>query len=288
MLTTTGRRGRARWVVATLMLARMRTAMNTELPAIMTIPASPEMPGEIRAFPGGRVVARWNPVSFVGGGGAGVGGAGVREVLKDSGDQPVACWSGSVEEDEGLFTPSIRTWGPAGQGALESAALMFQKIGVERSVWLRTHARHVLCDSVRCERVFAKHATGRLKLLADPAGLLTRQMVEKAEDHLQRTMESFARQWTSTNQIAAVVLTGLVNPPGGSADPLQTDDGEPMRAVGLHRRVDGDGVEGGLVVRAFVESFGGGGGLEKRVPVVLLDDEPGEQVKMLIEAGWRA
>ena len=213
--------------------------MNTELPAIMTIPASPDTPGEIRAFPGGRVVARWNPVSFVSG-----GGIGVREVLKDSGDLPVACWSGSVEEDEGLFTPSIRTWGPAGQAALESAALMFQKIGAERSVWLRTHARHVLCDSVRCERVFAKHATERLKLLADPAGVLTGQMVEKAEDHLQRTMESFARQWSSTNQIAAVVLTGLAKPPGGSVDPMQTDMGDPMRAVGLHRRVDGDGEVG--------------------------------------------
>ncbi|MBL0869919.1 MAG: hypothetical protein IBJ18_05005 [Phycisphaerales bacterium] len=245
------------------------------------MPVAPDDPGVIRAFPGGQAVARWNPVSFVGG----PGGAGVREVLKDpSVGEPVACWSGSVEAEEGLFTPSIRTWGPAGQAAFEAAALVFQKIGAERSVWLRTHARHVLCDSVRCERVFAKHATERLKLLADPAGLFTRQMVGKAEDHLQRTMESFARQWSSTNQIAAVVLTGLVDPSGGVADPMQTDTGEPMRAVGLRQVTGGGGGDGGLVVRAFVESFGG---LEKRVPVVLLDDEPREQVKMLIEAGWR-
>lgn len=254
--------------------------MTSELPPIMTIPVGPDEPGEIRAFPSGRVVARWNPVSFVGG----ADGAGVREVLKDpSVGEPVACWSGSVEAEEGLFTPSIRTWGPAGQAALEAAALVFQKIGAERSVWLRTHARHVLCDSVRCERVFAKHATERLKLLADPAGLFTRQMVGKAEDHLHRTMESFARQWSSTNQIAAVVLTGLMDSTVGEADPMQTDMGEPMRAVGLRRRVE-EGVDGRMVVGAFVESFGG---LEKRVPVVLLDDEPREQVKMLMEAGWR-
>lgn len=252
--------------------------MTSELPPIMTIPVGPEEPGVIRAFPSGRVVALWRPVSFL-----------ATDVTRVEGGSLVACWSGSVDDEEGVFTPSVRTWGPAGQAEFEKAAMRLEKGDQQRSaVWLRTHARHVLCDSVRCERVFAKHATERLKLLADPAGLFTRQMVGKAEDHLHRTMESFARQWSSTNQIAAVVLTGLMDSMVGEADPMQTDMGEPMRAVGLKEGAGGrgvaGGVDGGLVVRAFVESFGG---LEKRVPVVLLDDEPGEQVKMLIEAGWR-
>ena len=220
----------------------------------------------------------------------------------------IACWSGGgggdhEEERPGLFDADPRSWGPAGLAALSSFVDGVVLPSLRRSsarLWLRPHARHVLCDSVRAERfvlarVSAQPAPGStdaldaanaggVRLMADPSALLTRSMLARADDHFERAMESIARVH-SGGGLGAVVLTNIagsvednvIAATDATPDPdaFTADDGPALVPSPLHRGV----------LRP-VDILGAlGRWLDPATPLVLLDDEVDEQLELLRASG---
>ncbi len=222
----------------------------------------------------------------------------------------IACWSGGASagrgdehghEPDGLFEADPRSWGPSALAALSSFVddvVLPGLRGTDARVWLRPHARHVLCDSVRAERfVLARvsHASGAdagdaasgggIRLMADPSALLTRVMLARADDHFERAMESIARVGAGGG-LGAVVLTNIAGPGGDAAatasasdtaDPeaFTADDGPALVPTPLHR-----GVLRREDILGPVQRW-----LDPHTPLVLLDEEVEAQLELLRSSG---
>jgi hypothetical protein len=212
-----------------------------------------------------------------------------------SAGQPVACWSGSgqaIEDDDDLFEADPRSWGPTALAALTSFVddrVLPEIARGARQLWLRPHARHVLCDSVRAERFVVPRATRGLRLLADPTALLTRAMLARADDHYERAMESVARV-CAAGALGAVVISNIARgddeEPGGAvvvpkadslADPeaFTADDGPALRPAALHKGV----IDPQHIIAAMARW------LDPMAPIVLIDDEVDAQIELLRAGG---
>lgn len=74
--------------------------------------------------------------------------------------------------------------------------------------WLWPSAEGVLSDVPSTRSFFCSREGGNLRLLLDPASMLTRDMLPKAEDHL-------ARIFAGLGGIAAAILLANIEPHGG-------------------------------------------------------------------------
>jgi hypothetical protein len=104
----------------------------------------------------------------------------------------VACWTGSPSPVP--MARDVRTWGPEGMKALESACdAALERIGPAGGrLLLRPHARHVLSDVQRCLTFMLKRSEQPIGLLLDPTAMLDASMLAKASDHLRRSIETLA------------------------------------------------------------------------------------------------
>lgn len=139
----------------------------------------------------------------------------------------VACWSGTLAE--GLFDTDFHTWGPKGMVALEQRldALVPECVSLGLQLVLRPHARHVISDAQRAARLMLQRSGSPLRLLLDPASMLTAGMLPAAEDHLTRMFEVLGPM----PAVAGVLLANVAAPATAAAD--EPDAGEPLRLVGL-------------------------------------------------------
>lgn len=164
-------------------------------------------------------------------------------------------WSGWLPSAENGGVP---TWGPAGRRAFDQWCTRLTQTLAEAggSVWVRPHARHVLSDTPSCADFLRRHASAHLKLLLDPAGMLTSAMLARADEHVERALSAFA----GNPGIGAVMLTNVVR---GSETELAP--------APIHRGLV-DGSELARIVRAAVP---------EHVPLVLLDGELEDQMRLL-------
>ncbi len=182
-----------------------------------------------------------------------VGAAGdARVVIVESG------WlDGETGFVRGVVRSGFRTWTPAGWRAMEAmlmrAAASAQRRGCE--VWVRSHARQVLSDPQSCLTWLrglesAGWAQGSVRLLLDPASLLTAGMLGEAEDHVQRAVSAVAGHAL----LGGVVVGGcaLVEMPPG--DEVVGSASGPEMALGPG---DAGALPAGLVARA-VDRWAGG------------------------------
>ncbi|MEL6328657.1 MAG: hypothetical protein AAFR38_03265 [Planctomycetota bacterium] len=120
---------------------------------------------------------------------------------------PLVRWSGWIggpaARDDGTFDADFRTWTPAGREAFDAWAAT-----LAGETWLRPHCRHVVSDVQTClnlVRSWEDQAELPLRLLLDPAALLTASMLGQAEDHLARAIETLG----SHELVPAVVLADV-------------------------------------------------------------------------------
>lgn len=174
--------------------------------------------------------------------------AGAARVVLGSGFIPM--------EDEELGVVDPRTWGQEGwdrlRGAIEEYMGRFAG-----EVLVRPRARGVLSDAPSCLRFLEWSATQarRPGLLLDPVGMLTGDMVARAEDHVGRLLGMVAGR----PGIAGVVVSNVTE-----------EHGEAVRAA-LHRGV----IDGGTLVAMVREHVPEG------VPLVIGGEAIDEQVAML-------
>lgn len=105
------------------------------------------------------------------------------------GAAPVIAWSGWLGDNP--FERDPRTWGPPGLAALQSSLeqLLGSGASLPSPLWLRPHARHVLCDAHRCAGFCAAWSSRGVSLALDPLALLEPEMVADATTHLERMFE---------------------------------------------------------------------------------------------------
>jgi hypothetical protein len=129
-------------------------------------------------------------------------------------------WSGTMELAP--FAPSLRNWSAQARAMLHDAAdrwLASTSGTPTLQLVIRPHHRHILSDHHSVKRFFLERATmpgaERLRLLADPAALLTRAMVPLAEDHLVRAAEdALVTHALSTHELASPGPASTPGPPG--------------------------------------------------------------------------
>ncbi len=137
------------------------------------------------------------------------------------------CWSGwfgeGADPQRGIFPRDFRTWTPVGRAALHAACDAALATLTPRGVefMLRPHARHILSDVQGCLAFLRSYPS--VRLLLDPASLLTGAMLPSAEDHLRRMFENLAPHPST----AAVVLANV--------ERLTADDSDALGPVPLHR-----------------------------------------------------
>lgn len=161
-------------------------------------------------------------------------------------------WSGNMAED-GPFAVDAAAWlptrrGPAGQACAALCAILGSH-GAGNEVWLRPHARHCVGDlaiaAAWCIADTGGAAGARgtgaatFRLMLDVPALLTRYMLEHAQDHLLR-IEMAALGPMLRPKLAAVVVGNLREPDDGSesgtpllADRLGVDEGPALECVGI-------------------------------------------------------
>jgi hypothetical protein len=181
------------------------------------------------------------------------GDGGVFGALRGGGR--VVAWSGWLDggdEQAGL------TWGPGGWSAFEAmcdgvAPVLAQGGG---TLCLRPRHSHVLSDPQSCLTFLRRRGAEGFEVLLDPAGFLAASMVARVEEHFERAAEALGSQ----EGVAGVVLTNV-----------EAEGGE-LRASPLHRGI----LDPGMLV-------GFAAGLE--LPVLLLDEQVDEQMRVLSAAG---
>jgi hypothetical protein len=189
------------------------------------------------------------------------------------GSMPVVAWSGWLGEDadesRGVFARDFRTWTkPAWaefDGAIDRVVPELVRAGTE--LWLRPHSRHFLADPQTCVSFLLRRLNQPIRVLLDPASMLTSSMLARAEDHLERALTALAVR----PGVAAVLLANVERPEG-------TDDGEALVAAPLHRGL----MEPGLVAAAWRRHGAG------TTPAVLIGREMAQQVEVLGRAGSEA
>lgn len=153
----------------------------------------------------------------------------------------VIVWSGTLAgAGEGLWEADPRTWGPVGRQALdESCKRMLPEIerrGIR--LCIRPHARHVLSDGPSINRFANAWGQTPLRVLPDPLGLLTRTMLPRAEEHLERLLTG---AWTEAAgpehraEVGMVLANIESSAPDAGAGEDGPDDGPALARVPLHR-----------------------------------------------------
>lgn len=157
------------------------------------------------------------------------------------GGSSLVVWSGGL--GEGLFDADPRTWMSPGWAALsEALPRWLEKCeGAGIRPVLRPHARHVMSDAPGIARVLREFPG--VRVLLDPAAMLTANMIATAEDHFTRTLSSLGHH----ERVMGVVMANVLAPAGAASD---TDDGPPLRRVALDR-----GVLDGAMIRRLVEEY---------------------------------
>lgn len=131
----------------------------------------------------------------------------------------VIVWSGSLSDD--LFGRDPGTWGPRGLEALRSTigSLASEARAGGFEVWLRPHARHVLCDVQRAVRLLHEWRDLPVGLALDAASMLETSMAGEAEDHFRRAYEALG-------PLAKAVIVA-------NARVAQGDEESPIELVGV-------------------------------------------------------
>ena len=121
----------------------------------------------------------------------------------------IICWSGHPRDD--LFERSPESWSADAFERLCGlcARLAPRLRSAAKSLLLRPHARHVLCDAARCAafiRDHARPANWPIALALDPMALIEDDMQGDQSDHITRTLESLgelsACVWTRASSAA--------------------------------------------------------------------------------------
>lgn len=116
----------------------------------------------------------------------------LHETPEIASDVSFVTWTGSLNADD-LWTPEPRNWLGPGILALEEVltALGDGSAGTSE-IYLVPHARHVLSDAHGTRQFLDRWAHDRLavRLALWPWGLFEPSMVEHAEDHLHRILET--------------------------------------------------------------------------------------------------
>lgn len=152
-----------------------------------------------------------------------------------------------------------QTWGPAGAAMLEARATGWRSdvaAGGAR-VMVRPHHADVLSDIQRC-LVFARAERSALLLAMDPVALLAPSMLDRAEEHLRRSVDATR----DCPAIGAIVLTNA----------RMTDETRPSP---IH-----DGDLGEDVMRPLAEGLWSIAAA-RDVPIVCLADQWREQARAL-------
>jgi hypothetical protein len=87
---------------------------------------------------------------------------------------------------DGLFDTHPLSWGAPAQDAFYAWCERATASGAE--LWIRTHARHVLCDATRCV-TFAEWIAEKalpISILLEPESLFEGEMAADLEDHVER------------------------------------------------------------------------------------------------------
>lgn len=152
-----------------------------------------------------------------------------------------------------------QTWGPAGAAMLEARATAWRADAASGGVrvMVRPHHADVLSDIQRC-LAFARAERGALLLAMDPVALLAPSMLDKAEEHLRRSVEATR----DCPAIGALVLTN-------------THLGEQARSSPIH-----DGVLPESVMRPLAEGLWSIAAA-RAVPVICLADQWPQQAGTL-------
>lgn len=127
------------------------------------------------------------------------------DFLFDLRDHPrTSAWTGTFATE--LFGDEPKTWGPAGWASFEQLCERAEPMLVNagRELCWRPHARHVLSDIPSCRRFLARWAGSDrpMRLVLDPASMLTDSMLPDASDHVARVLESLLGE----TGVAAVLL----------------------------------------------------------------------------------
>lgn len=161
------------------------------------------------------------------------------------GSLTVATWSGSLAGGGEPFAADVRNWSQAARNQLHDKLDRLMKVaGFKQAtgrLLLRPHARHILSDWHTCARFMAQRGLAgdlRTALLADPAALLTEQMLARSAEHLERTLEQIGlllRDPAEAHRIGGVVVCNLKRPASPAPDPgpLGVDWGAPLIACPL-------------------------------------------------------
>jgi hypothetical protein len=99
-------------------------------------------------------------------------------------------WSGTPAA--GLFDESPLVWGSPAWAKFDEALRVVAAAAGPRTVLVRPHARHVVSDLPSCLRVLERTNIPNLRLLLDPASMLTEDMKTSAQDHVTRILEGIA------------------------------------------------------------------------------------------------
>lgn len=140
---------------------------------------------------------------------------------------------------DGVFFAGFRTWTQAGRDRYDAVLpdLCTQANAVRREIWLWPHARHVLGDA---QRVLAEARSWDdatpLRVLLEPAALLTPAMLDAAEDHLHRAVDALAAH----PRTACVLISDVeLVEPDPTTKPEGTPPGPELRSVTPGRGVLG-------------------------------------------------
>lgn len=148
----------------------------------------------IRPLGGGAVWAQWTDVNILAGEPVAAGSGVARAV-----------WSGWLVDEEGQRDP--RTWGAAGWEALLRRLEMLVAEGAGE-ILVRTHHAHAVSDVPSSQRLLRawEGRPGRVRLIVDVGAMIAPSMLDAAEDHVARVLESLA----GAEGVAAVVASSVL------------------------------------------------------------------------------
>ncbi|MEM7621952.1 MAG: hypothetical protein AAF235_01975 [Planctomycetota bacterium] len=150
---------------------------------------------------------------------------------------------GRHDPEARIFQAGFRTWAQAGRDAYDEAIARVAHLarGAGREVWLWPHARHVLGDA---QRVLTETRdwddASPFRVMLEPTAMLTPSMLDAAEDHLLRIVDTLA----DSPRTACVLISDAelveIDP---SKAPAGTSPGPELRSVPV-----GHGVLGAAVL----------------------------------------
>lgn len=148
---------------------------------------------------------------------------------------------------------SLRTWNSGGDEFRAMCDAAERAISPGGLIALRPRVGHALSDVPTCVRFLRERAGGPWRLLLDPVGMLSREMLADAEDHVRRIVDALG----SHVGVWAMLLTNV-----------EPGDEDLPRACEAHR-----GVIGAEVLREAAS--------RSAAPVVLLASDVAEQRRVL-------